>query len=85
MTAVELSDYLRVHPNTIYRLLKTKKIPSFRIGSEHRFSRQTIDEWVRGLEAKSAPPTQELQPAAPAQPRRRGRPPRVNNTSRSPS
>jgi excisionase family DNA binding protein len=46
MTDPQVCEFLRVHPNTIYRLLKAKKIPSFRIGSEHRFTRQAIDEWV---------------------------------------
>jgi excisionase family DNA binding protein len=31
MTVREVSDYLRVHPATIYRLLKLNQIPAFRV------------------------------------------------------
>jgi excisionase family DNA binding protein len=34
MTVRELSAYLRVHPSTIYRLLKRHEIPAFRVGSD---------------------------------------------------
>ena len=45
MTVKELADYLRVNPSTIYRLLKQKSIPGFRVGSDWRFNRETIDRW----------------------------------------
>jgi len=45
MTVRELADYLRVHPSTIYRLLKQKRIPAFKVGRDWRFSREIIDRW----------------------------------------
>jgi excisionase family DNA binding protein len=45
MTVLEVSDYLRVHRSTIYRLLKQNQIPAFRIGSDWRFNVETIDRW----------------------------------------
>jgi excisionase family DNA binding protein len=27
-------------------MIKTKQIPVFRVGSDYRFNRQAIDEWV---------------------------------------
>ena len=36
MTVREVSAYLRVHPITIYRLLKRNQIPAFHIGSDWR-------------------------------------------------
>jgi excisionase family DNA binding protein len=45
MTVRELADYLRVHPSTIYRLLKQKRIPAFKVGRDWRFNRETIDRW----------------------------------------
>ncbi len=45
MTVRELADYLRVHPATIYRLLKQKRIPAFKVGSDWRFDRESIDRW----------------------------------------
>ncbi len=32
-TIRELSEYLRVHPTTIYRLLRQGRLPGFRVGS----------------------------------------------------
>ena len=45
MTVREVSAYLRVHPSTVYRLLKHNQIPAFRIGSDWRFNIKAIDHW----------------------------------------
>ncbi len=45
VTVKELSNYLRVHPSTIYRLLKRGEIPGFKLGSDWRFSLEAIDRW----------------------------------------
>jgi len=45
MTVRDVSAYLHVHPTTIYRLLKKKKIPAFHIGSDWRFNIEDIDRW----------------------------------------
>ena len=45
MTVVEVAEYLHVHPSTIYRLLRRKDIPAFRVGSDWRFNRESIDAW----------------------------------------
>jgi excisionase family DNA binding protein len=45
MTVREVSAYLRVHPSTIYRLLKHHQIPAFQVGSDWRFSIEMIDSW----------------------------------------
>jgi len=45
MNVQELSDYLRVHPSTIYRLLKRGLLPAFKIGSDYRFNLEQIDAW----------------------------------------
>src|SRR5260370_41861571 len=36
MTLEEVSRYLHVHPSTVYRLLKRREIPAFRIGRDWR-------------------------------------------------
>lgn len=45
LTVNELSEYLRVHRSTIYRLLKKGELPGFKIGSDWRFNVEAIDEW----------------------------------------
>jgi excisionase family DNA binding protein len=45
ITVDELSEYLRIHKTTIYRMLKQRKLPAFRIGSDWRFSLETIKQW----------------------------------------
>jgi excisionase family DNA binding protein len=45
LTVNELSDYLRVHRSTIYRLLKRGQLPGFKIGSDWRFNIEAIDRW----------------------------------------
>ena len=45
LTVNELSEYLRVHRSTIYRLLKKGQLPGFKIGSDWRVNVEAIDEW----------------------------------------
>jgi len=45
LTVKEVSDYLRVNPSTIYRLLRRGGIPAFKVGSDWRFDLQAIDNW----------------------------------------
>ncbi len=45
MTVKELSEYLRVHPTTIYKLLRRGELPGFRVGSDWRFHIEQIDSW----------------------------------------
>jgi excisionase family DNA binding protein len=45
LTVSELSEYLRVHRSTIYRLLKKGLLPGFKIGSDWRFNIEAIDKW----------------------------------------
>jgi len=46
LTTAEVARYLRVHPSTIYRLLKSKELPAFKVGSDWRFNREQIDKFV---------------------------------------
>lgn len=45
LTVRDLSNYLKVHPSTIYRLLKTRQLPAFKVGSDWRFNVEEIDHW----------------------------------------
>jgi excisionase family DNA binding protein len=50
LTLMEVAAYLKVHPSTIYRLLRRGQIPAFRVGSDWRFNREHIDRWRKSLE-----------------------------------
>jgi excisionase family DNA binding protein len=45
LTLEEVANYLRVHPSTIYRLLKKRQLPAFKVGSDWRFNLDSIDRW----------------------------------------
>jgi excisionase family DNA binding protein len=45
LTVQEVSEYLRVHPATIYRLANERQIPGFRVGSDWRFNIDAINRW----------------------------------------
>jgi excisionase family DNA binding protein len=46
MTADEVAEYLRMNRNMIYRLLKRKELPGFKIGTDFRLRRADIDAWI---------------------------------------
>jgi excisionase family DNA binding protein len=52
MTVEDLAAYLQVHPSTIYRLLKSRFIPAFKIGSDWRFNREAVDRWITQRESQ---------------------------------
>ena len=46
-TSEEIAKYLKLHPYTIRRLAREKKIPAFRVGGQWRFRKDDIDKWSR--------------------------------------
>ena len=46
-TIKDLSEHLRVHPTTIYRILRQGRLPGFRVGSNWRFNRAALEQWER--------------------------------------
>ena len=52
LTLEEVADFLQIHPSTVYRLLKKHQIPAFKVGSDWRFNQESIEEWVKKLEAE---------------------------------
>ena len=50
----ELSQYLRVHRITIYKLLKSGELPAFKVGKYWRVKVETLDQWRWGLERSAA-------------------------------
>lgn len=45
----QAATYLNVHPSTVYRLLRQHRIPAFKMGSDWRFSRARLDQWIAQL------------------------------------
>jgi excisionase family DNA binding protein len=50
LTLEEVAEFLHVHPSTVYRLLKNRRIPAFKIGSDWRFNQESIQSWIKELE-----------------------------------
>jgi excisionase family DNA binding protein len=45
LTVGEVADYLHVSHSTIFRLLKRKELPAFKVGRDWRFDVKEIDRW----------------------------------------
>ena len=48
LTALELAQYLRIHPTTVYKLAKRGDLPAFKVGGDWRFNRASIEKWLEG-------------------------------------
>jgi excisionase family DNA binding protein len=45
LTVQDVAKYLQVRPSTIYRLLKQRHLPAFKIGKDWRFNKESVDRW----------------------------------------
>ncbi len=50
MNVVEVSEYLSVHPQTVYKYTREGKIPAFKIGDDWRFYTDSIERWIKEKE-----------------------------------
>jgi excisionase family DNA binding protein len=63
MNVSDLARYLHCHQVTIYRLVKERKIPAFKLSgglrshSDWRFFRSDINEWIARLRVTNPPLT----------------------------
>ena len=55
LTLENVAEYLRVHPSTIYRLLKKRQLPAFKVGRDWRFNLESIDRWRTDAERSRGP------------------------------
>jgi excisionase family DNA binding protein len=52
LTVKEVADYLRISPSTVYRMLRARKLPVFKIGTDWRFNKDAIDKWMQDAAVK---------------------------------
>jgi excisionase family DNA binding protein len=45
-TIVEVANYLRLNPQTVYRLTQQGQLPGFKVGRHWRFKREHISKWM---------------------------------------
>ncbi|MCQ6275785.1 helix-turn-helix domain-containing protein [Bacillus sp. V3B] len=53
LTAQEVADYIGIHKETVYVMVRKKEIPHIRIRRRIFFSQETIDTWLHEQELKS--------------------------------
>ena len=56
LTVADLSNYPHVHRSTIYRLLRNRELPAFRVGGRWRFDIEAIDKGRMGKTVLAKPP-----------------------------
>lgn len=50
LTVQEAADYLGVHHDTIYTMVREKQIPHFRVRTRIFFTKRNIDAWIEAQE-----------------------------------
>jgi excisionase family DNA binding protein len=50
LTITEVAELLKVHPITVYRMIKQGKLPVFRIGRVLRFDADQLQNWLHATE-----------------------------------
>jgi excisionase family DNA binding protein len=45
LTLSQVADYLKVHKNTIYRLVTRNRLPAFKVGHDWRFDSDSLERW----------------------------------------
>lgn len=53
LTLKEISKYLRLSPDTVYKMAHEDKIPALKIGKKWRFRKERIDKWLREQEGRN--------------------------------
>ena len=46
LTVKEVSELLKIHHSTVYKMIREKRIPAFKIGSDWRFRMDVIASWM---------------------------------------
>ena len=46
LTASEIAQHLKLHVETIYRLINQRGLPAVKLGSQWRFRVSEVDQWL---------------------------------------
>jgi len=46
LTITEVAQILRVHPATVYRVVRRGELPGFKIGNSWRINKASLDLWL---------------------------------------
>jgi len=46
LTLQEVANYLKVDEKTVYRMVKSKQLPAFKVRNQWRFKKDAIDKWI---------------------------------------
>ena len=46
LTLQEVANYLKVDEKTVYRMVKSKQLPAFKVRNQWRFKKNAIDKWI---------------------------------------
>ncbi|MFZ3065971.1 MAG: helix-turn-helix domain-containing protein [Nitrospirota bacterium] len=46
MTAKQVAEYLQMDERTVYKLARSRMVPSMKVLGQWRFKRRLIDEWI---------------------------------------
>jgi excisionase family DNA binding protein len=55
LTIGEVAEMLRVHPTTIYRLVKRGELPGFKVGGNWRINSDALENWLEAGNKPSDP------------------------------
>ena len=56
ISVAEACDFLGVHRNTIYKLIRAGEVPAFRLikGGRWKFKRSDLEQWLEDRQARQA-------------------------------
>lgn len=47
LTLKDVATYLKLSELSLYRLLRERKIPAFKVGQQWRFQKSALDDWIQ--------------------------------------
>ena len=46
LTLQEVAEYLKVNKKTVYRMVKSKRLPAFKVMNQWRFKKDDLNKWI---------------------------------------